>query len=102
MKQFCHDTRKNYWQLMHHSAEKQEHDDNFFLTAPILNVQTWHDNINAAIERSNRKHKTTFQDIRNFFIQDEYTKNMKKTVKKMKEAAVSGVGTITRTFQQFF
>ena len=25
---------------------------------------------------------------------------MKKTVKKMKEAAVSGVGTITRTFQQ--
>ena len=99
-KEFCNTTRKQYWKLMYDSVHQLDRDDSFFLTAPLINIQTWYDNLLTAIERSNQKHKLTLQDIREFFTRDEKTKGMKKIVKKNQKLAEEGVGLVTRTFQQ--
>ena len=85
---------------MYDSADQLERDGTFFLTSPLLNIQTWYENITIAIERSEHKHKSTFQDMREFFIRDEKTKGMKMTVRKIKEVASNSVSVITQTLQQ--
>ena len=47
-----------------------------------------------------RKHANILSDIRKFFVRDEATKNMKRTVKKIVRETADEVARVSRTFQQ--
>ena len=98
--EYCMEISNSQWKLPHDSMHLLKRDENYFRTTELLNVQTWYDNITTAINHSDRKHATILSDIREFFVSDDATKNMKRTVKKIVRDTADGVAKVTRSFQQ--
>ena len=100
--EYCMEIINSQWKLPHNCMHLLQRDEKYFRTTQLLNVQTWYDNIMTAINHSDRKHATILSDIRESFVRDESTKNMKRTVKKIVRETADEVVRVSRSFQQNF
>ena len=72
----------------------------FFRSSNLITVQTWYDNINVSIDRSNKKHNGVPRYIRKFFVREEGFVQVRTKVAKMTEAAKLEIARVKSTVQQ--
>ena len=98
--EFLCEIRNNNWKLTHDCLHLIDRDEWFFKSSNLITAQTWYDNINVAIDRSNKKHNGVLRDIRKFFVREEGFVQVRTKVAKMTEAAKLEIARVKSTVQQ--